>query len=296
MSANITIFDRALMRRRQQRIKAKFSAHDFLFTWSRDRLIDRLYDVTRDFDTCHAIGSRHPITAHNKITSASLSDMHLAPLTPNDVPYFCADDEFLPLKHSALDLITSNLHMHTINDLPGVLLQIRQSLKPDGLFLASMFGGETLRELREVMTEADLAHFGGTSPHISPFADKPQMGDLLQRAGFALPVVDSEIVTVTYDSIFKLFGDLRGMGESNVIHNRRKTPLTRGYIMDVARRYHDKFSEPDGRIVASFEVIFLLGWAPHSSQQKPLRRGSATNSLAERLGGTEIPLNDKAQP
>ena len=146
-----------------------------------------------------------------------------------------------------------------------------------------MLGGETLFELRKIIMEVELSMMGGVSPRIAPFADKPQMGELLQRANFALPIVDSDIITVTYDNTFKLLHDLRGMGEGNAIIKRNKSHIGKEFFMRIAQEYHDQFAESDGRITASFEVIFLLGWTPHSSQQKPLARGSASHSLAEAL-------------
>lgn len=193
------------------------------------------------------------------------------------------DEEFLPFKSQSLDVLTSNLRLHAVNDLPGALTQIRQALKPDGFFLAAMFGGETLYELRESLTHAELAIKGGVSPRVFPFADKQQMGALLQRAGFALPVVDSDILTVTYENMFALMHDLRGMGEGNMIAARDKRNPGKRLFMEAARYYDEHFKEPDGRIRASFEIIFLAGWAPHESQQKPLKPGSADTSLTEVL-------------
>lgn len=294
---HVTIFDRNLIGKNRVRAAKKFEGHSFLFDWSQQQLHDRLMDVNRIFDHAVHIGSRIPIDiTHPKINALSVLDMTPFPVTPITAPYIQADEEFLPFAPKCLDLIISNLNLHSVNDLPGTLIQIKYALKNDGLFMATMLGGETLHELRDIMATIEIAHYGGISPHIYPFADKPQMGDLLQRAGFSLPVVDSEIITVTYDNAFKLFQDLRNMGERNTITARRKTPLTKSFFMDVARDYQDKFAEDDGRIIASFEVIFLLGWSPDSSQQKPLRPGSAKHSLADALGTTEFSTGDKARP
>ncbi|MGH1403468.1 MAG: methyltransferase domain-containing protein [Alphaproteobacteria bacterium] len=250
-------------------------------------------DVNRTFETALNIGARCPISnKHEKIRDLFVTDL-TQQTAPQSGPYIQASEEFLPIAPQSLNLVTSNLTLHTVNDLPGALLQIRQSLKEDGLFIASLFGGETLHELRTVMTDVELSLYNGISPRISPFADKPQMGDLLFRAGYNLPVIDSEIITVTYDNIFKLLHDIKGMGESNTILKRSKTPVNKQFFMRVAELYHERYAEADGRICASFEVIFLLGWAPHKSQQKPLRPGSAKNSLAEALGTTEIKTGDK---
>jgi NADH dehydrogenase [ubiquinone] 1 alpha subcomplex assembly factor 5 len=295
---DIVIFDREQIKRNRIRAARTFSDHDFLHRWSKNQLLDRLSDVNRIFSSAACIGSRCPIedVDHEKIESGCVMDITPAPITPCTSPYINADEEFLPFAPSTLDLVISNLNLHNVNDLPGSLLQIRQALKNDGLFLASILGGETLHELRNVMMQTELEMYGGISPRVAPFADKPQMGDLLQRAGFALPVVDSDIVSVTYDNIFKLMADLRGMGEGNAVAERRKSFERKDFFMQVAKRYNDSFAEEDGRIVASFEVIFLLGWTPDASQQKPLPRGSAKHSLAEALGSKEYKTGDKATP
>ncbi|HEY8190083.1 MAG TPA: methyltransferase domain-containing protein, partial [Micavibrio sp.] len=199
-----------------------------------------------------------------------------------------ADEEFLPFAAGSLDLVLSPLALHSVNDLPGTLLQIRQALKPDGLFMAALLGGETLHELRQAAAEAEMNLRGGLSPRIFPFADKPQMGSLLQRAGFSLPVVDSEIVTVTYEDAFKLMRDIRMMGEGNAIIKRDRSYAGKALFMETARLYQERFSGPGGCIEATFEVIFLIGWSPHESQQKPLKPGSATSRLADILCTDEI--------
>ena len=292
--SDIVVFDRDLIRKRRERAKKTFQNHDFLFQWSQKQLTERLSDVARTFDDALHIGSRGTVT-DQKIETLYTLDITDTP-TDDCGLYIQASEELLPIKPQSMDLIISNLNLHTVNDLPGTLLQIRQALKDDGLFLASILGGETLHELRKVMSDVELSKYGGISPRVAPFADKPQMGDLLQRAGFALPVVDSDIITVTYDNAFKLFEDLRGMGESNTIVARNKVPVSKSFFMEVAQAYQEQFAEADGRITASFEVIFLLGWAPHASQQKPLRPGSATHKLADVLGTEEIKTGEKATP
>ena len=292
---NIIIFNRDHLRRNRTRIAKRFSDYDFLFRWTAQELSSRLEDINRNFPNALQIGSRTNLSGHPKIGTLFTMDIGNNPVTQTP-HYFQASEEFLPLKAQSLDLVISALNLHTINDLPGALIQVRQALKPDGLFLAAMLGGETLHELRQSMTQAELNLTGGISPRIAPFADKPQMGDLLQRAGFALPVVDSEIITVTYDTVFKLFHDLRGMGEGNIIAARNKKFSSKSLFLETAKIYQEKFSEPDGRIRASFEIIFLLGWAPHASQQKPLRPGSAKSRLADALSTEEIKTGDKATP
>ncbi|GJL84424.1 MAG: methyltransferase [Micavibrio sp.] len=283
---DIKVFDRSRIRHNRQRAAANFSQHSFMFDWADKQLNERLADIKREFPLALQIGTRGPAPQSSKINHLISMDICNASII--------ADEEFLPFAGESLDLVLSTLNLHSTNDLPGALLQIRKALKPDGLFIASMLGGETLHELRQVLTQAEINIKGGASPRVSPFADKQQMGALLQRAGFNLPVIDSDIVTVTYDNIFKLFHDLRGMGEGNAIFARNKTPPGKALFLEAARLYQEQFAEKDGRIVASFEVIFLLGWAPHESQQKPLRPGSAEHSLAEALDTNELKTGDIA--
>ncbi len=284
------IFDRELIKNKRQRASNNFSEHDFLFQWSKNQICERLLDINRHFDTALNIGSRCPIPSdHKKIGQISTMDLVDNPVSQCK-PYIQGNEELIPIAKNSMDLVLSNLNLHTVNDLPGTLIQIRNTLKSDGLFMASIFGGETLHELRKAIADIEISMFGGISPRIFPFADKPQMGDLIQRAGLNLPIIDSEIITVTYDNVFKLLHDIRGMGESNSIIERNKTPLNKEFFMRLAQKYHDNYAEDDGRIVASFEIIFLHGWAPHESQQTPLSPGSAKNSLAEALGSKEVKL------
>ena len=265
---NIQVFDLEARARCRQRAAPDFENYSFLQTWAQDQLSERLQDIKRTFQSTHE-------------------------LTPCD---FSGKLEALGFTDESLELITSNLNLHAINDLPGVLLQIRKALQADGLFIGALFGGETLYELRESLMQAEIELKGGVSPRVFPFADKQQIGGLLQRAGFALPVVDSEIITVTYDNMFKLMHDLRGMGESNVIAARSRTNPGKAFFMNAAQRYLENHAEKDGRIKASFEIIFLLGWAPHDSQQKPLKPGSAQSRLADALNTDEIKTGEKPAP
>jgi SAM-dependent methyltransferase len=194
-----------------------------------------------------------------------------------------ADEERLPFAPESFDLVLSNLSLHWVNDLPGCLLQIRRILKPDGLFLASMLGGESLVELREALLEAELATSGGASPRVSPFAEIADAAGLLQRAGFALPVTDLDSFTVRYATPFALLGDLRAMGATNILLARRRTPLRRATLMRMAEIYAERFADPDGRVRATVELVWVSGWAPHESQQKPLKPGSAKARLADAL-------------
>ncbi len=259
---NILIFDRDALHQRKRRSAKNFTNHDFLHHWAENQIKDRLQDIKREFkDTL-------------------------------DLPLL--SDEYLDCEPSNLDLITSTLNMHSINDLPGLLTQTCRALKPDGLFLAAMFGGETLHELRDSLTQTELKLKGGLSPRVFPFADKQQMGALLQRAGFALPVVDSETLTVTYDNMFALMHELRGMGESNIIRERSRLNPGKAFFIDAAQHYAQHHADPDGRIRASFEIIFLIGWSPHDSQQKPLKPGSAKTRLADALKTKEIKTGEPA--
>ncbi len=290
MSDDILIFDRHRVRANRDRAALRSDDHGFLQHWAAKMLDARLADIKRRFPMAVIIGANGAdhFQGHDKIDTMVVMDLAQGPLQKISALRVQADEEILPFAPESLDLVLSPLALHTVNDLPGALLQIRQALKPDGLFLAAMLGGETLRELRDVMADAEMNLRGGVSPRVAPFADKPQTGALLQRAGFNLPVIDSDIITVTYDNIFRLMQDLRYMGEGNAIALRDRRFPGRDFFMEAARLYHEKYAESDGRITASFEIIFMIGWAPHESQQKPLRPGSAQFSLAEALGTHEI--------
>ena len=280
-ASDILVFDRALARKKRSHISQD---HDFLFQYAAEHLNDRLKDINRDFEKILQIGGRVNLSLPNTICMDLAGDTDLI-----------ADEEMLPFADSSLDLVLSPLNLHSVNDLPGALIQIRRALKPDGLFIAAMFGGETLYELRDCLTKAELSLSGGLSPRVFPFADKQQMGGLMQRAGFALPVVDSDLITVTYPTLQKLMRDLKGMGESNIISARKKSLTTPRFFDTVESIYKNTYSEDD-KLTATFEVIFLTGWAPHASQQNPLRPGSAKNKLSEALGTTEIKTGEKALP
>lgn len=292
--SDILIFDRNRVRHNRNRATRQGNAQetaaaDFLHQWTLRAIADRLTLVKREFPLALLIGA----TGANTFQSEKIGSVLTMDLAENLRPAIQGDEEFLPFAPASFDAILSCLSLHTVNDLPGALLQIGQTLKPDGFFLGAMLGGETLYQLRQVMMEAEENLRGGLSPRIFPFADKPQAGALLQRAGFSLPVIDSEIVTATYENAFTLMHDLRLMGEGNAILNRNKTNPGKAFFLDVARRYQEKFAEADGRIPATFEIIFMLGWTPHESQQKPKARGSATHSLADRLGTTEHSTHEK---
>jgi SAM-dependent methyltransferase len=195
-----------------------------------------------------------------------------------------ADEEALPFADSALDLVVSGLSLQAVNDLPGVLVQVRRALKPDGLFLAALLGGDTLTELRQSFAMAESELDGGVSPRVAPFPDLRDLGGLLQRAGFALPVTDVDRITVRYATPLALLHDLRHMGAANPLVERRRVPLRRATFMRAMEAYAACFADADGRVRASFDIIWLSGWSPHESQQKPLRPGSAKKRLADALG------------
>jgi SAM-dependent methyltransferase len=212
------------------------------------------------------------------------------------IPAIAADEEALPFAPASLDLVTSSLALHWVNDLPGTMMQIRRALKPDGLFLAALLGGETLYELRQVLTEAELAISGGAAPRVSPMADLRDAAGLLQRAGFALPVADRDVLTVSYGDALALMRDLSLMGETNAVRMRSAHPLSRAVLAEAVRLYQKRHAYGEGRVRASFEVIYLSGWSPAATQQQPLRPGQARLRLAEALGAEERPTGDYAAP
>ena len=276
------IFDRIALRRNRDRAAKNFATYDFLLQEVATRLHDKYLDINRDFHHIVDLG------CHNGLLGKLLADKFV--INQDLSRKFAnvtlqADEEYLPYRPGSLDLVLSNLGLHWVNDLPGCLAQIMQALKPDGLFLGAIFGGETLIELRHCLMEAEINICGGASPRVSPFIDIRDAGSLLQRAGFALPVVDIDRITVTYDTAFKLMQDLRGMGESNILVKRFRGLTSPRLMTECARIYQEKFTNPRGRITASFDIIYLLGWSPHKSQQKPLKPGQGKVSLTEVFGG-----------
>lgn len=272
---DIIVFDRHIVALRRRRAAADFAAHAFLHEEIARRLLERLADVNRVFPRALALGlSLNERPGGEQIISGP----------PSPAPQLLFDEEALPFAPASLDLIVSNLALHWVNDLPGALLQIRQTLRPDGLFLGALLGGDTLKELRQAFLEAEAMVEGGASPRVSPFADVRTLGGLMQRAGFALPLVDVDTLTVSYADAFALMRDLRGMGETNAHVGRRKSFSRRQTLKAMAEIYRERFGGADGRIPATFQVIYLTGWAPHDSQPKPLKPGSAQMSLTEVLG------------
>jgi NADH dehydrogenase [ubiquinone] 1 alpha subcomplex assembly factor 5 len=296
----LTIFDRRALRQHRARAAGR-TGFDFLFTEAAERLVDRLDDVSRRFPVAVDLGCRDGVLArclagHDKIEHLIQADLSPEFAARATGARLAADPELLPFATGSVDLVVSALALHWVNDLPGALLQLRRALKPDGLLLVSMLGGETLAELRQSLMSAELAEEGGASPRVSPFAELRDLGGLLQRAGFAMPVVDSDVLTATYTDALALMRDLRGMGESNVVAERRRSFTRRGTLARAAALYEAQFAGTDGRIPASFEIITLTAWAPHQDQPKPLRPGSAQTRLATALGTAEQPAGEKPGP
>uniref|UniRef100_Q07VC3 Methyltransferase type 11 n=1 Tax=Rhodopseudomonas palustris (strain BisA53) TaxID=316055 RepID=Q07VC3_RHOP5 len=267
------LFDRQLLRLRQRRAGA-LGAEGFLLDRVSDEMTERLHAVLRDFAAGADIATPGP-QLRDALSGrvGALSAIELG------------DDERLALKPQSLDLAVSALALQFVNDLPGVLAQIRRALKPDGLLLAVMTGGDTLFELRQAFAAAEAEIDGGVSPRVAPAADLRDLGALLQRAGFALPVTDVDRVVVRYDHAFALMQDLRRMGATNILIERSKKPLRRATLTRMAQIYAERFADPDGRIRATFELIWLSGWAPHDSQQQPLKPGSAQASFEHAVKG-----------
>ena len=291
MADAIRIFDRSLVRKHRDRAAPHFANHDFLVREVAERLADRLSDVTRTFPTaldlgCHTgemadtLGKRGGIQT---LVQCDISPRMAARAAANGRPTLAADEEWLPFADTSFDLVMSCLSLHWVNDLPGTLVQIRRVLKPDGLFLCAMLGGETLKELRQALAEAEMAEEGGLSPRVSPFADVRDLGGLLQRAGFALPVVDADTVNVAYGDPMRLLADLRGMGETNAVAEQRKSLSRRATLLHGLARYQDLFADAEGRVPVTFQVLTMTAWRPHPSQQQPLAPGSGQVSLAHEL-------------
>jgi SAM-dependent methyltransferase len=294
------IFDRRVLRRHRDRAAAGIAGHDFLIREVAERLLDRLEDIRRRFPLALDLGCRHGVVAELLGGRGGIETLVQADLSPAmtrlaasrggrglAAPALVADEEALPFAEASLDLVLSVLSLHWVNDLPGSLLQIGRALKPDGLLLAAMIGGDSLKELREALMRAEMEIEDGVSPRVSPLADLRDMGGLLQRAGFALPVADLDSVTVTYPSALALMRDLRGMGESGSDRNRRRSMTRRATLLRAAAIYEETYADAAGRIPATFEILYLTGWAPHSAQPRALRPGSAQTRLAEALDSAE---------
>src|SRR6476646_4422892 len=292
MSSGPQRCDRSLLRVRQQRAYS-LGPETFLLDRVADDLGERLSAVLRRFEIAVDLGTptdgvRRALAASGKVTTIVAAEFR----TGSDRSFLRvgADEETLPFADGSLDLVTSALALQFVNDLPGTLIQIRRALKPDGLLLAALAGGETLTELRQAFAAAEAEIEGGISPRVIPFPDVRETGALLQRAGFALPVTDVDRVTARYPSPTSLMHDLRRMGATNALRERSRRPLKRATLRRMIEIYAERFADRDGRIRATFEIIGRSGWAPHESQQKPLAPGSARRRLANALGTKETRL------
>ncbi|MCG8504339.1 MAG: methyltransferase domain-containing protein [Sphingomonadales bacterium] len=287
------IFDRRLLGLRRARAARAFGAHDFLFREVAGRLIERLQEVNRRFEAVLEIGGGRGGMAE-ELDAGWAVRTELTAGFGGEGPLVVADEEWLPFAQASFDLVISNLALHWVNDLVGALIQANHALRPDGLLLVAMLGGETLKELRQALLQAESEVSDGARPRVSPFADIRDLGSLLQRAGFAMPVVDADTITVTYPDAFALMRDLRGMGEASALIDRPRRLTGRAVLFRAAEIYRDRFADADGRIPATFQVLTLTGWAPAAGQPKPLRPGSATARLADALGTKEISAGEKA--
>jgi len=306
MDAAMTVFDRRAHRLRRDRAARLVDAAEPILAETAARLADRLDDTTRRFGRALDLGGRHGLMAGLLrargipfVVSADLSPALARRAGAGGLPALAADEEALPFAPAAFDLVVSNLSLHWVNDLPGALIQIRQALAPDGLFLATLLGLGTLAPVREAFLAAEAEVTGGASPRVSPFADLRDCAALLQRAGFALPVADSETITVEYRDPFALFADLRALGETNAVAARSRAPLPRAVLARAVARLVE--AARGGVIAIPFVVATLTGWAPHASQPKPLAPGSAAARLADAVGAVEhgageAPLAPPAPP
>jgi NADH dehydrogenase [ubiquinone] 1 alpha subcomplex assembly factor 5 len=292
MSNAMQVFERRAVRQHRDRAAAGLADYDFLFRHANEIILDRLDDIRREFPLvldlgCRTGGLAEALQSRPGVESVVRSDLSHAMISQSEGLHLVSDEEFSPFAPGTFDLVVSCLNLHWVNDLPGALIQIRQSLKPDGLFLAALLGGETLTELRQAFLEAEMETMGGAGQRISPMTDIRDAGGLLQRAGFALPVADTETLTVSYGSALKLMHDLRGMGESHAARTRCKAFTRRDTLARAAAIYEERFAGEDGRIPATFEIIMLTGWAPSPDQPQPLARGSGQVSLGTFLSNDE---------
>ena len=282
------VFDRALLRRRRDRAAARYADFDFLANEMAVRLVERLSDVRRSFATTLVLGCHTGRIAEalpkEQVGEVIQADLSLAMVQKVSGPRLVLDEEQLPFSFDRFDLVIAAGNLHLVNDLPGALVQIRYALKPDGLFLAAFPGGQTLRELRHCLGQAEAQVTQGPVPRVAPFVDVPDAGALMQRAGYALPVVDIETLTVTYGEPMRLLRDLQGMAESGVLAARPRPPLVRGALIEACRLYQDLYADERGRVPATFQLLMLAGWSPGPNQPKPLKPGAGKASLAKILG------------
>mgnify|MGYP001210812524 CR=1 FL=1 len=291
---NPRLFEPRLLRARKRRALAGFRAAAFLHARVAGDLAERLEAIPRNFPSTLVLGGGELFSkaaGERARLSARLGAILEADIASGAV---VVDPERLPFAAASFDLVVSPLLLHWVNDLPGALIQIRSALKPDGLMLASLFGGETLHELRLALIEAELELTGGAGPRVAPFAGLQDVAHLLQRAGFALPAADRDTVTVRYAEPMRLLADLRAMGETAALAQHSPRSLSRRILTRAFEIYRQRFADPDGRVRATFEIITITGWAPHESQQQPLKPGSARARLADVLGAREHGAGEKA--
>ncbi len=295
------LFDRDLHRRRLDRAAAGYDQAAFLKRRAAEDAVQRLEAIMRRFPVAVDLGARNGAfaaalaesDAAAKIDLLVETDLSAAMLGGRGGLRIVADEERLPFAPASLDLAVSTLALHWTNDLVGALIQIRRALRPDGLFIGALLGGATLTELRQSLLEAEAELSGGAGLRVSPFADAFDAAALLQRAGFALPVTDVDRVAVRYANPLELLRDLRAMGEGNVLLDRPRKPLSRAVLLRAMEIYQARFAQADGRVPATFEIVTITGWAPHESQQKPLKPGSAKMRLADALGTVEKSAGEK---
>jgi NADH dehydrogenase [ubiquinone] 1 alpha subcomplex assembly factor 5 len=293
------LFDRRLLRARRARFAHEIEAREFLLAHVAREIVERVELMLRPFPLALDLGAYHGLLGRKVAELPSVGEMiyaesafAFAALCPS--PSLVCDEDLLPFKEASLNLIVSGLALHRVNDLPGALIQIRRALVPDGLFMAALLGARALLELRQVLIEAEAETEGGASPRVAPFGDVRDYGALLQRASFALPVADAETLFVLYASPRDLMREVRALGGGNVLLARSRRPLSRHTLERAENLYRERHGTADGRVSATFEIVYLSGWGPGQNQQKPLKPGSATQRLADALGTTEEKAGDKA--
>ena len=277
------------MRQRKRRARATFRDAAFLHERVAADLADRLEAIPRPFPRVLALGGGGLFS--EEVRARPELSARIGSILETDLDF--VDPENLPFAPNSFELIVSPLALHWINDLPGALIQLRLALKPDGLLLASLFGGETLHELRLSLIEAESEITGGAGPRVSPFADLQDIAGLLQRAGFALPAADRDVVTVRYGEPMRLLADLRAMGETSALRERNPRALSRRILARAFEIYRERYADEDNRLRATFEILTATGWSPHESQQKPLKPGSAKTRLADALKTKEQSAGEK---
>jgi SAM-dependent methyltransferase len=301
MTASPLLFDRVLHQARLDRAAPDYASADFLKRRAAEDVVMRLETILRRFPVAVDLGARNgafsqALAASDAIAKIDVlfeADLSARMLGTGNGLKAVADEERLPFGDDTLDLAVSTLSLHWTNDLVGALIQIRRALRPDGLFIGAIFGGATLTELRQALLQAEDEVSGGASFRVSPFADAIDAAGLLQRAGFALPVADVDRVKVRYGHPIELLRDLRRMGETSVLLERSRKPMSRRVLSRAMEIYVERFAEADGRVPATFEIVAVTGWAPHENQQKPLRPGSAKMRLADALGTQEQSAGEK---